>query len=171
MFYCHTLKRTWISFYLIPFSLLWLENFSDFWTTKCTRCPEALDKLDRMAQDPQYTNVQIVSICCDKLDGAREIIEKDDGRRWQHISHYFMEPEDKEAAKKILGFKAVPFYVVLNEEGEIYQMGDSKAVDFDRVPGKLTLEENKENLKPEDFLISSPKSVADRAFILDELDF
>jgi hypothetical protein len=35
-----------------------------------------------------------------------------------------MEERDKERAKAILGFQSVPFYVVLNEQGEIMQMGN-----------------------------------------------
>lgn len=107
----------------------------DFWTTKCTRCPEALDKLDDMAQDPKYKDVQFISICCDKLDGARDIIEKEDDLRWQNINHYFMDQQDKELAKKILGFQQVPFYVVLDEEGSIQQSGNGKQVDFEEIPG------------------------------------
>ncbi len=107
----------------------------DFWTTKCTRCPDALDKLDLMASDPKYENVQFISICCDQLDGARQIIEKDDDLRWQNVDHYFMNQSDKEHAKKELGFKSVPFYVVLDEEGNITQKGNQKAIDFDEIPG------------------------------------
>ena len=146
--------------------------FSDFWTTKCTRCPDALDKLDKMAQDPQYASVQFISICCDKLDGAREIIEKDKEFRWQNVAHYFMEPQDKEIAKKVLGFKSVPFYVVLNDQGEIEQLGGSKNIDFETVPGMERLEAEKEN-----FCLDNPsKDVSqeqelDRVFVVDELDF
>eukprot|EP00980_Cylindrotheca_fusiformis_P028773 scaffold22642_cov134-Cylindrotheca_fusiformis.AAC.28 len=107
----------------------------DFWTTKCTRCPDALDKFDDMAKDPKYENVQFVSICCDKLDGARDIIERDEDLRWQNVNHYFMNQKDKEEAKKILGFKSVPFYVVLDEDGSIQQKGNSKSIDFGEVPG------------------------------------
>jgi thiol-disulfide isomerase/thioredoxin len=107
----------------------------DFWTTKCTRCPDALDKLDDMAKDPKYKDVQFVSICCDKLDGARDIIEKEDDLRWQNIHHYFMSKEDKETAKRLLGFQQVPFYVVLDENGNIQQSGGGKQVDFADVPG------------------------------------
>ena len=88
-----------------------------------------------MAQDPMYENVQFISICCDKLDGARDIIEKEVDPRWQHISHYFMNQNDKETAKKVLGFKQVPFYVVLDEEGNIQQSGSGKQVDFEEIPG------------------------------------
>mmetsp|Transcript_2894 Transcript_2894/g.7974 ORF Transcript_2894/g.7974 Transcript_2894/m.7974 type:complete len:190 (-) Transcript_2894:77-646(-) len=88
-----------------------------------------------MAQEPKYSDVQFVSICCDKLDGARNIIEKDEDLRWQHVSHFFMEQEDKEKAKQQLGFKSVPFYVVVDEDGEIQQMGGERKIDFDEVPG------------------------------------
>jgi thiol-disulfide isomerase/thioredoxin len=108
---------------------------ADFWTTKCTRCPDALDKFDSMAKDPKYENVQFISICCDKLDGARDIIEQEENSRWQNVNHYFMDEKDKEVAKKILGFKSVPFYVVLDEAGGIRQKGNQKAIDFDEVPG------------------------------------
>ncbi|KAL3942455.1 MAG: hypothetical protein SGBAC_003339 [Bacillariaceae sp.] len=124
----------------------------DFWTTKCTRCPDALDKLDHMAQDPKYENVQFVSICCDKLDGARDIIDQEEEERWQNVNHYFMESKDKETAKKVLGFRQVPFYVVLDEHGDIQQMGNHRAIDFDEVPGVVrpepsvsSAEEEKEN--------------------------
>jgi len=122
-----------------------------------------------MAQDPLYANVQFLSICCDKLDGAREIIERDEELKWQNISHYFMEPEDKETAKQILGFKSVPFYVVLNDQGEIEQMGGSKKIDFDTVPGRIIVEE-KENEKTDN---NQPQQDLETVFALalDDLDF
>ena len=127
-----------------------------------------------MAQNPENSDIQFVSICCDKLDGAREIIEKDDDLRWQHISHYFMEPDDKEIAKAILGFKSVPFYVFLNENGEIEQMGGNKAVDFDRLPGRVVPEQDKENSlpQPEDDPVKAQQlGDVERVFVLDDLDF
>jgi hypothetical protein len=88
-----------------------------------------------MAQDPKYKDVQFISICCDKLDGARDIIERDDDLRWQNVKHYFMDKNDKETAKRLLGFKQVPFYVVMDEYGSITQSGSGRQVDFDEVPG------------------------------------
>jgi hypothetical protein len=88
-----------------------------------------------MASDPKYENVQFISICCDQLDGARKIIEKDDDLRWQHMNHYFMSQGDKEQAKKELDFKSVPFYVFLDEQGNITQKGNQTAIDFEEVPG------------------------------------
>ena len=146
----------------------------DFWTTQCTRCPEALDKLNIMASDPKYSNVRFVSICCDKLDGAREIIEKDDEPRWKNVSHYFMDRQHKEEAKKLLGFKSVPFYVILNEDGEITQKGSSKTVDFDAVPGVVRPESDKENQNAEARPTSNESSprieapAMERVFALDE---
>ncbi|KAL3805129.1 hypothetical protein HJC23_003357 [Cyclotella cryptica] len=109
----------------------------DFWTTKCTRCPAALDELDSLACSPLYKNVKFASICCDLCDGARNIIEQTDEPRWAHVHHYYMGFEHKEEAKRILGFKSVPFYVVLNEDGEIVQMGGKKDIDFDNIPGMM----------------------------------
>lgn len=108
----------------------------DLWTTKCVRCPAALDDLDALSRRPEYAaNVQFVSICLDSCDGARNIIERDDEVRWSNIRHYHMEVEHKEAAKQVLGFAQVPFYVVLNDRGEIVMKGSKKRVNFDEVPG------------------------------------
>eukprot|EP00985_Skeletonema_marinoi_P006936 scaffold3030_cov106-Skeletonema_marinoi.AAC.4 len=107
----------------------------DFWTTKCTRCPDALDQLNELATDERYKKVKFASIVCDSCDGARNIIDKEDSPRWDKVSHFFMDHDHKEEAKKILGFKQVPFYVVLDENGEIVQMGSKKQIDFDNIPG------------------------------------
>jgi thiol-disulfide isomerase/thioredoxin len=178
----HTYLYTYLCFFIL-----------DFWTTKCTRCPDALDKLENMAKDPKYENVRFVSICCDKLDGARDIIEKEDDLRWQHVDHYYMDSVHKEQAKKILGFKSVPFYVVVDETGEIQQKGSEKAVDFDDVPGVVRPEPEPE-LVPEPkhtFFTPAvvfeeekkegdicdyqqpqePEPAVDRVFVLDDFDF
>ena len=123
---------------------------SDFWTTKCTQCPDALDKFDIMARDPKYKDVEFTSICCDNLDGARNIIERDDDLRWQNVNHYFMDKHNKELAKKMLGFKQVPFYVVMDEHGEITQSGSGRQVDFDEVPGVVRPEPIDESMSESD---------------------
>jgi len=82
--------------------------YTDFWTTRCTNCPEALDKLNNLAADERYKNVKFASICCgtgSSSDDARNIVEKEDSPRWDKISHFFMDLDSKEEAKKILGFK------------------------------------------------------------------
>jgi hypothetical protein len=49
-----------------------------------------------------------------------------------------MSREDKEEAKKILGFKSVPFYVVVDKNGVIVQKGSK--VDFNAIPGVMEKE-------------------------------
>ena len=56
-----------------------------------------------------------------------------------------MDKENKEKAKESLGFKSVPFYVVLNEHGDIVQKGGKKDVDFSFVPGVEVASEQKED--------------------------
>lgn len=143
----------------------------------------------------QHPQVQFVSICCDQLDGAREILEKPKEPRWSSIQHYFMNQEHKEQAKRILGFRQVPFYVVLNAEGDIVQMGSSRTVDFHRIPGiglndleeegkaevaemKEECADNKENVVPTYFkeckkAVSTENHsvLAERVFVIDDLDF
>ena len=165
---------------------------SDFWTTQCVKCPDALDKLDLRASESNLlaggddneeaaTTTQFISICCgDSCDAAREILEQSRERRWSHIDHYFMDFANKEKAKKLLGFQAVPFYVMLNDRGEIVQMGNK--VDWSKIPGVEVAdeEEDKENALPAPKDISgdtvfkshAPSVVeAERLFELDDLDF
>mmetsp|Transcript_2660 Transcript_2660/g.6074 ORF Transcript_2660/g.6074 Transcript_2660/m.6074 type:complete len:160 (-) Transcript_2660:253-732(-) len=127
----------------------------DFWTTRCTNCPTALNELNALAGDERYQNVRFASICCDSCDGARNIIDSDDIPRWNKISHYFMDHDNKEKAKSILGFKQVPFIVVLNKNGDIVQMGPKKKIDFGDIPGMVT--ESKTDM-----------SGGERSFVLDE---
>ena len=132
----------------------------DFWTTKCTRCPDALDNLNSMAQQPEYANVHFSSIVLDECDGARNIIETpDDQPRWSHINHYYMDRDYKENAKDVLGFNQVPFYVVLNERGEIIQKGSKKQIDFKHIPGVESEETKEEEIESEPM---------ERVFCMDE---
>lgn len=100
---------------------------------------------------------------CDSCDGARDIIEQDDKPRWDKITHYFMDHDDKEVAKRVLGFKQVPFYVVLDKEGDIVQMGSKKHIDFDNIPGVI-----KEEAKSDG---SGTNDNSNGAFEILDLDF
>ena len=111
-----------------------------------------------MAQKPEYADVQFTSIVLDECDGARNIIETPDEPRWKNIKHYYLDREYKEDAKAALGFHQVPFYVVLNDRGEIVQKGSKKQIDFERIPG-VSFEEEKEE-------VSSVET--DRVFCMDE---
>lgn len=116
-----------------------------------------------MARQSKYSNVDFVSICCDSCDGAREILEKPDEPRWNAIHHYFMDEESKETAKKVLGFAMVPFYVFLNEKGEIVQRGNTNGVDFDLIPG---VEDVPTSTEEEGY--QNAVGGGERAFVLDE---
>jgi hypothetical protein len=74
-----------------------------------------------------------------------------------------MDHEHKEEAKRVLGFGRVPFYVVLNECGDIVQMGSKKHIDFDNLPGMI---QPKEDDSPEE-----KKDDDDGAFQIFDLDF
>lgn len=163
---------------LIFYSLSLVSNahitLADFWTTKCTNCPEALDNLNTLATDERYKNIKFASICCGadhKCTDVRNILEKEDNPRWDRISHYFMDFDGKEEAKKALGFKQVPFYVVLNDEGEIVMMGSKKYIDFDNLPGMVHPTPIKVEKKAES--VPSPTNVAaaEEAFAILDLDF
>lgn len=89
-----------------------------------------------------------------------------------------MEHVYKEKAKKILGFQSVPFYVLLNDAGEVVHKGSSKTFDFEEIPRIHTPEANKEN--EEEITAKSEKEVdtsivtstaqpsVERIFILDD---
>ena len=94
------------------------------------------------------------------MDGAREILDAANERRWSNLQHYYMSFAHKEMAKQVLQFKSVPFYVVLNSEGEILQKGN--AINWEALLPSKAVDENKENNKANE---------ADREFVLDDLDF
>lgn len=105
---------------------------SDFWTTSCERCPRELDKLDTLARDPKNAGISFISICCDKLDGAREMIEEKENPRWSGMRHYFIDANEKETAKEWLGFCCVPFYVAIDKDGNICDSGGAETFDLDQ---------------------------------------
>lgn len=47
---------------------------TDFWTTRCTNCPAALDSLDTMAE--QRPSVRFISVNIDDADAAKALLEK-----------------------------------------------------------------------------------------------
>ena len=111
-----------------------------------------------MAKLPQYANVQFTSIVLDECDGARNIIETPDEKpRWNNINHYYMDKDFKEEPKSVLGIQQVPFYVVLNEFGEIVQKGSKKQVNFEDIPGIVRQEEE-----------TKEEQALERVFCLDE---
>lgn len=126
-------------------------------------------------------SVKFVSICCDALDGAREILERDSTPRWSAMHHFYMAQDDKEQAKKLLGFKQVPFYVVFNDKREMVFTGGK--FDLESVPGmKMKIAEDLTPPEPTITLSSSPSvkirkevelaaSSPNNVFSIDDLDF
>ena len=122
-----------------------------------------------MAQQPEYSNVDFTSIVLDECDGARNIIEKDNEPRWKNINHFYMDKDFKEAAKSALGFNQVPFYVVLNEKGEIVQKGSKKQIDFDTIPGIVRpVGHDKENIPVP---VQKKAEAEAPVFCMDDFDF
>jgi hypothetical protein len=110
---------------------------SDLWTTRCTRCPDALDALNDFATsvmtiDDDTTiiadrKIQCLSICFgDTLDGAREILDSPKIPRWNAIRHFFMEFNDKERLKHLLQFRQVPYYMAFDRNGALIYFGNKK---------------------------------------------
>ena len=79
-----------------------------------------------------------------------------------------MEKDDKETAKNLLGFQTVPFYVILNEEGIITQMGNKvNLAEFMPTPSPVISSPKTKTTEPK--TMDSPSDV--RAFVLEDLDF
>ena len=100
----------------------------DFWTSKCVKCPAALERLNEEAEEVDGTAVVYVSCALSQGEGNKALVADMVGD-WEHLTHTFMDLENKEAAKKAFGFAAVPFYVVVSREGVVLGKGDPKAVD------------------------------------------
>jgi hypothetical protein len=120
-----------------------------------------------MAERPEYSNVKFTSIVLDECDGARNIIEKDNEPRWKNINHFYMDKDFKETAKSALGFSQVPFYVILNEKGEIVQKGSKKQIDFDTIPGIVRPQEQDKENRP----VQVQKKEGNPVFCMDDFDF
>ena len=109
-----------------------------------------------MTVSETHKDVNIISVCLGAADQtgcdpAREILEANSEPRWSNLQHYFAGVEEKEKAKAYYGFAQVPFYVVLNDKGEVVQKGSAKKVDLDAAPGAIRIvEEEDQEEKKED---------------------
>lgn len=106
----------------------------DFWHTRCVRCPEALSKLDTMAT--KHTGVTFAACALSlgsETEGTQDqVLELLEGQ-WEHLTHLYMTFEQKERAKEMFGFKAVPFCTVFSSDGALRFMGEPKDVDLGAV--------------------------------------
>merc|ERR1740117_884733 len=106
----------------------------DFWHTRCTRCPEALTKLNALArQDKGVTFVACAMSLGSESEGTQEQVTELLEDQWEHLTHIYMTFDEKEAAKQKWGFKAVPFCVVFGADGTELYTGDPKGVDLKTV--------------------------------------
>ena len=175
MYYIYNL---WMFIYVtcIHFSL---ENDNgrllilDMWTTRCERCPAALDKLNKLA-DTYKDSIVFVSVNADDKDFAEEIIEEND---WGKLHHVYITTETKEKIKALTGLKSVPYYFIydFSEHGNVgglncVKHGGPKDIDFDVLLPELlnNLDENgakgNENSSENNASSSNQKNV----FTLDE---
>lgn len=123
-----------------------------------------MDKLNELSQaTSEDGSIQFVSICCDKLDGAREIIQCNDIPRWSCIRHFFMDHQHKELAKHLLGFTQVPYYVVFDALGNLVFAGASLPV-LDELLGRETA-----NMSTTTF--EQKTGASNDALFVDDLDF
>mmetsp|Transcript_18239 Transcript_18239/g.26667 ORF Transcript_18239/g.26667 Transcript_18239/m.26667 type:complete len:159 (-) Transcript_18239:205-681(-) len=114
----------------------------DFWTTKCTRCPAALDKLNDMAEEKP--DVVFVSCCLNDKEVAADMV---DGN-WENMTHIFVEPEIKEQLKSKFAFSQVPYCVVISQNNEVLASGSPRDMDINQIlnsASNITSTENPKN--------------------------
>jgi len=102
----------------------------DFWHTKCVKCPAALEKLNDEAGSGEHDGIVFVSCALSQGAGNKDVAMDMISGEWGNLLHVFMEIEVKEQAKAAFGFAAVPFYVVVDRQGNVVGSGDPKTVDF-----------------------------------------
>jgi thiol-disulfide isomerase/thioredoxin len=100
----------------------------DFWTTKCVKCPAALEKLNEEAEEACSDDVVYVSCALSQGEGNKEMV-RDLVGDWGSMTHVFMDLETKERAKTDFGFTQVPFYVVISKDGDILGKGSPSSID------------------------------------------
>ena len=104
----------------------------DFWTTRCVRCPAALAKLDGEA--PKHAADAMFASCAMSLNSETEgtqdqVLEQLEGQM-ENLKHTYMTFEEKEAAKSMFGFTAVPFAVVVGADGNVLAKGNPNEINF-----------------------------------------
>eukprot|EP00611_Tribonema_gayanum_P031185 TRINITY_DN8916_c0_g1_i1.p1 TRINITY_DN8916_c0_g1~~TRINITY_DN8916_c0_g1_i1.p1 ORF type:complete len:268 (+),score=42.23 TRINITY_DN8916_c0_g1_i1:72-806(+) len=107
-------------------ALLGAKEFAllDFWTTRCTRCPSALNKLDAAAAAGATPNVAFISVNLDDFEAARALT----AGKWTNMLHVAVDEGAREVLKERLGMQAVPFYVLVSRGGLILASGAPKDV-------------------------------------------
>ena len=116
----------------------------EFWHTKCTRCPAALQRMDKQAAEAEAKDAEAVeaketpstlflacALSTSPTDdaGERRRVEDllEDGAAFPHLMHAFMTFAQKEEAKKRFGFTAVPHCVIIDANGSVSFSGPPDA--------------------------------------------
>lgn len=129
----------------------------DFWTTRCTRCPMAIGKLNEKAAALVYKDkVVFFTVNCDDAVFAKETCEDEE---WDNMTNVFISNEVKEQIKSKWGLTTVPHYTMIDADGKIVQNASQDSAtkfDFEAVetmaeafvPGSVT--PSKRTVKPLD---------------------
>ena len=99
----------------------------DFWHTKCSRCPAALEKLNNESEN--HSEILFVSCALSQGVGNKDIAA-DLSCDWNNLTHIWMDLEEKEQAKKEFNFTSVPFYVVVGRDGIVIASGEPKTMNY-----------------------------------------
>ncbi|KAG5183962.1 hypothetical protein JKP88DRAFT_219982 [Tribonema minus] len=99
----------------------------DFWTTKCTRCPAALQHLNTNARSLAAGHgVKCVAVNLDDCAAARDIVAG-----LNNVVHVAVAETEREHLKRLLNMKSVPHYVLLSKGSIVAQGKSVDFVDFD----------------------------------------
>jgi Thioredoxin-like len=115
----------------------------DFWTTRCTRCPAALDKLNALAPSVREVHsIEFMSVNLDDHEGATALA----AGKWENMQHVSVDEDTRELLKQALGMSSVPFYVIITSTGRILTAGSPKDVPVEQLAALLLADG--ENSKP-----------------------
>ena len=100
----------------------------DFWHEKCTHCPTALRKLNKMADnddDVLYVACALATTPSSTADDALEVIADN----YPKLHHVYMPFRSKETLKTELNFKTLPFCIIVQNNNIIWK-GDPRVDEF-----------------------------------------
>lgn len=94
----------------------------DCWTTRCEKCPAALDALNSVAETYRHDDsVYFLALQLDSdVEMAHEVIEE---HEWNYLHHGRLMEVTKEGLKKLFGFSQVPYYIVAVENQVVMASG------------------------------------------------
>ena len=103
----------------------------DFWHTKCTKCPSALEKLDNICKN--FKDVNFASCALSLEEGDLDVVKDVAEDNWDNLMKLYLTIDGKEKAKQHFGFSSVPFCVIISPEGNLISSDDPKNINFDTI--------------------------------------